>query len=384
METRISSISQLDEVSTLRPDDLFVVSEPATYTTGVDYTNTGYVSKKLSFDKFSDYLSVLVIQDLVNKISNISGNVYTYTSTLNYVTGTLIQNINTQISHVSGDVNVSLSALNHVSGDLVQNLSTQIANVSGNVSSVNKLETNVNAINAHISNTIDVELDNVVGDVYSDAGIMNSLSAVQAYVYDEIQVTLSDILGDVYSPIGISNMVNAISADVYNKIDLELNNITGNVKIEGGIYNFVSSTNTTITNIINDINELCAAMHYPIVYLNDAIDGNDIVDYVLQDKSVNVINLIDDTPCNITFESFVTHDDDKKYSRDFELVVYTNALPNITWDKSVRYMSPDDADILTSFDLAMTYIFYFSEIDENVFYVSRQELNDITSEVVGD
>ena len=384
METRISSISQLDEVSVLQPDDLFVVSEPSEYTLGEDFTKTGYISKKLPFAKFSDYLSVLVLQDLVNKISNISGNVYTYTSTLNYVTGTLIQNINTSISGVSGNVNVALSSLNYVSGDMIQNLSTHIEDISGNVSSVAQIETNVNAVSAHIENNVDTAINQVTGDIYLTGGIYDQIESLTAQVYNNLTQSVSKIVGDVYSATGINNVLSAVSADVYDKIELLLNDITGDMYISGGIFNYVSANTVNINNIINDLNELCAALHYPIVYLNDADNTNGIVDYVLRDKSVNVINLIDDTPCNITFSTLVTNRDNLKYSRDFELVIYSNALPNITWDNTVRYMSPDDADIMTSFDLAMTYIYYFSEIDNNVFYVSRQELNDITDDVIGE
>lgn len=382
METRISSISQLDEVSVLQPDDLFVISEPSEYTLGEDFTKTGYISKKLPFAKFSDYLSVLVLQDLVNKISNISGNVYTYTSTLNYVTGTLIQNINTQIDHVSGNVNVALTSLNHVSGDMIQNLSTNISNISGNVSSVAQLETNVNAVSAHIENNIDTTITQVTGDIYLTGGIYDQIESLTAQVYNNLTQSVSKIVGDVYSAAGINNVLSTVSADVYNKIELLLDDITGDVYISGGIFNYVSANTANINSIINDLNELCAAMHYPIVQLNDIDDDHTTIDYVLRDKSVNVITLLEDTPCNITFSTLVTNRDDLKYSRDFELVVYCYATPTIKWDENIQYMSPDDADIMTSFDLNATYIYYFSEIADNVFYVSRQELNDITSEVV--
>ncbi len=376
METRISSISQLDPIETLLSGDLFIVSRPN------ESSNTGYKTVKLSFQDFQDHLSAYIKQTFENTIKDVAGSVYMKQNIINTIRGSLEQTINTFIDRVEGNVMLVQDLQNYVSGDLTQTINTNINNVAGSVNNQIDVLNQVTADNATLVDTINANIQNVSGDVYSENGISSLLSALYAQVENNINSAIRDISGNVFNENALISQVKALSAYVHNNVESTIERVLGNVDGENNLISYVDATNATITNILNDIAAIKKSVSYPIVEVGTNDDGENLTAIVLLDKTVNVVTLDDGLQKSFWLQPRIS-DPERMLSRDIILHLKVNKLATdttknlIVWDPNIQFVAPDDESIFKEFSAGSEYIYYISEVGDNIFYISRQEIMSI-------
>ena len=386
MQTQVSSISQLEQATVLKDDDLFIVSTP------YDESRTGYKTVSLRMKDFQEYLSAYIEQSLCTEIANIAGNVYSNQNIINTIRGSLQQTINTYIHDITGDVNVVISSVNNVSGNLEQIINTDISKINGAVSDINNIQNFITSDYAEVSTSINQAIQDVSGDIYSENGVSSSVEAIQAYVNNTINQQISRISGNVFSENSISSWVWALSAHVQNKIDTVIDRVLGDVTSNNSIFSQVSGINVSVENTINDLGIIQKATRYPIITVGIDDDGNTVDIITLRDRHVNVLTLDDGNQKKLYIEPIQMFDGNK-LSRDFILYLQVRKGPDnsqqnlVLWDGSCIYIGPDDDSVFLDLVPGTDYIYYFSEIDHGpidpnditsriagTFYVSRQEI----------